>query len=327
MPLASLILIAAQSTSATVSLSPPTFDRWMYPYNITPGTRAAAPTFSGYGSGSIDNRYGQTLYGWGTEDSIDSGWAASNYTVTSCTVRIAVLDDDIIYDPTPDDPASHEIDGPADEDPGRPTLLSAVDFRNKYDGWSFGEDGPYGVPGVGTRNCFAADLNDQGQLRDISNSLTDGFIPNSFAFGQSDLVEPGEAIPQFSEVIFEVDVNDPDIQCYLRTGLANGLLEFMITSLHGGSQDGSGSYPNWIMKENTLVDLGAVSAATLIIEATINEPSGNPGDVDGDGTVGIEDLLLLLADFGRCPCCVTDIDGNGIVEVDDLLSLISYWGQ
>ena len=76
-----------------------------------------------------------------------------------------------------------------------------------------------------------------------------------------------------------------------------------------------------------MVDLGLVSAATLTMDVTIAEPSGVLGDVDGDGFVGIEDLLMLLADFGRCPCCVTDIDGNGFVEVDDLLSLISNWGQ
>lgn len=44
------------------------------------------------------------------------------------------------------------------------------------------------------------------------------------------------------------------------------------------------------------------------------------GDVDGDGIVNIEDILLILADFGSCAgACPGDLDDDGDVDVDDLL--------
>ena len=56
----------------------------------------------------------------------------------------------------------------------------------------------------------------------------------------------------------------------------------------------------------------------------------NVGDVDGDGLVGISDLLALLAAWGTCPvpppACPADIDGDGVVGIADLLSLLAHWG-
>ncbi len=53
------------------------------------------------------------------------------------------------------------------------------------------------------------------------------------------------------------------------------------------------------------------------------------GDVDGDGVVGIVDLLSLLADWGSCPPppapCPADLDGDGTVGILDFLLLLSNW--
>jgi hypothetical protein len=49
------------------------------------------------------------------------------------------------------------------------------------------------------------------------------------------------------------------------------------------------------------------------------------GDIDGDGVVDVEDLLLLLGDWGDCPGCLADLDGNGVVDVSDLLILLGSW--
>jgi parallel beta-helix repeat protein len=52
-----------------------------------------------------------------------------------------------------------------------------------------------------------------------------------------------------------------------------------------------------------------------------------PADIDGDGLVAIEDLLMLLSEYGDCPTpCDSDINGDGSVSIDDLLELISAWG-
>ena len=55
-----------------------------------------------------------------------------------------------------------------------------------------------------------------------------------------------------------------------------------------------------------------------------------PGDLDGDGTVGIFDLLILLSNWGPCPDppdpCAADLDGDGNIGILDLLTLLANWG-
>ena len=53
------------------------------------------------------------------------------------------------------------------------------------------------------------------------------------------------------------------------------------------------------------------------------------GDLDGDGHVGVKDLLILLGSWGPCgDCngCPADLDGDCSVGVKDLLTLLGNWG-
>lgn len=52
------------------------------------------------------------------------------------------------------------------------------------------------------------------------------------------------------------------------------------------------------------------------------EPSA---DVDGDGVVGLSDLLLVLGNWGACDGCPEDIDGDGTVALPDLLIVLAAW--
>jgi hypothetical protein len=53
-------------------------------------------------------------------------------------------------------------------------------------------------------------------------------------------------------------------------------------------------------------------------------------DLDGDGIVGVDDFLQLLAAWGPCPGppdpCPADLDGDGDVGVTDFLILLGEWG-
>ena len=51
-------------------------------------------------------------------------------------------------------------------------------------------------------------------------------------------------------------------------------------------------------------------------------------DLNGDGAIGVKDLLGLLGSWGLCGkgCCLADLDINGSVGVPDLLALLGSWG-
>jgi hypothetical protein len=56
------------------------------------------------------------------------------------------------------------------------------------------------------------------------------------------------------------------------------------------------------------------------------EPNNCPQDVDGDGSVGITDLLSLIDAWGPCSGCASDTNGDGVVDVTDILDVVSAWG-
>jgi hypothetical protein len=48
-----------------------------------------------------------------------------------------------------------------------------------------------------------------------------------------------------------------------------------------------------------------------------------PGDFNGDGAMNTTDLKTLLASWGRCSMtCAADLDGDGVVGIADLLMLL-----
>jgi hypothetical protein len=57
------------------------------------------------------------------------------------------------------------------------------------------------------------------------------------------------------------------------------------------------------------------------------EDTGCGEDVDGDGTVGVDDLLGIISFWGPCVECNADVDGSGDVDVNDLLAVLGRWGQ
>ncbi|MCZ6542348.1 MAG: hypothetical protein O6768_01645, partial [Planctomycetota bacterium] len=114
----------------------------------------------------------------------------------------------------------------------------------------------------------------------------------------------------------------------------------------GGPQTSGG----WIFRQFGVADFVAPTAQVRVRFIASDEGSGSlveaavddftvsevlcdrsiPGDLDGDGTVGILDLLSLLADWGPCPdppdVCPADLDGDGSVGILDLLTLLANWG-
>ncbi|MEE8458880.1 MAG: YCF48-related protein, partial [Phycisphaerales bacterium] len=74
-------------------------------------------------------------------------------------------------------------------------------------------------------------------------------------------------------------------------------------------------------------DLWVVGAFGTILK---RPTASTPGDLDGDGIVGIVDFLALLAAWGPCPgpcppTCPGDLDGDCTVGILDFLTLLANW--
>jgi hypothetical protein len=51
------------------------------------------------------------------------------------------------------------------------------------------------------------------------------------------------------------------------------------------------------------------------------------GDVNCDGIVDMDDVVMLIMDWGECgPGCAGDVTGNSLVDVEDLVEVVLHWG-
>tara|TARA_Y100000589_G_C27164087_1_gene634036 strand:+ start:685 stop:2205 length:1521 start_codon:yes stop_codon:yes gene_type:complete len=90
---------------------------------------------------------------------------------------------------------------------------------------------------------------------------------------------------------------------YIR-GLAAGRYQLQLQLEDGGGASNARAGIAWYFSEPDVFDL--------------------PGDINGDGTVNVDDLLQLLAEYGVCTGCPSDLDGDLDTDVDDLLELLNY---
>ena len=88
---------------------------------------------------------------------------------------------------------------------------------------------------------------------------------------------------------------------------------------HGNGLPGLWGFDDWTLPFEDSGDLA------MKIEGTPVEPAC-PWDVDDNGSIGVSDLLSLLASWGPCKECPADFDSDGNVGVSDLLALLANWG-
>lgn len=69
------------------------------------------------------------------------------------------------------------------------------------------------------------------------------------------------------------------------------------------------------------VPLTHLKLVTHVVEAVY----GKYGDLDGDGVVGILDLLIVVSNWGSTNPYY-DLDGSGAVDTADLLIVLTNWG-
>jgi bacillopeptidase F len=77
--------------------------------------------------------------------------------------------------------------------------------------------------------------------------------------------------------------------------------------------------------EDNAYGWGLIDAFEAVLMA-LEAGSECTADIDGDGSVGILDLLTLLDAWGENPGHPADLDGDGNVGINDLLMLLADWG-
>ncbi len=276
----------AQSQPFTVNYAQPSLDRWMYPFNASPGARPTAPVFGTLGDDAgVDSRHGQFLLGFDVDGDIVPGLGATNYLIRRATLTATISRDKAFrFDPTFDAFTTFfPTNDPAftlDADIGRPIELFGADFRNGFTTETFAEDGPFGSSASGRRNAFAAGYSTNGTLVDVGNNVgkTNAAFPtfevHPFAIGQAVGVAPGDLVPFGTTIRFELNLADPFLRQYLQDGCDSGRLRFTITGLHTSEFGGTPAWPEFYTRDSVLG-----TPPTLEIEGVAIRPD----DSDGDG--------------------------------------------
>jgi hypothetical protein len=266
-------------------------DRWMYPFNGSPGVRSSASTFNALGSAPFfDERDAQYLLAFNTGGvGVPTGQGASNYVITSARLRITEQGiGGYTFDGTVD-PFQSFLDPSApnyveDTDAGTPLELFATGFRGGYTqfGWPdgavntpapvFSAGSPFGPSGQGTRNVFAANPNGQ----DISNHIdymndgAAGYEPVRLSVGQASVngvpLNPGDPIPQGGTITFDFDLSNPAVVAYLQGSLDKGQLGLMVSSLHTAAFGGGGEpFPQFATAQNAGFPIPVFEVSTSVV--------------------------------------------------------------
>lgn len=313
-----------------VDRSEPDLDRWNYPFNTTPGTRETAPSFGAINTPGFDDRDSQFLIGFDLSSEVPTGQPLANYRVLSATVTATVSNDmDFQYDPTPDSWVnfvdSGDPDYVPDADAGQAVTIWGTGYRNGFDMLSYTETSVFGgvaavPPAQGARNAFAAEFDSAGVATDVSNNLKERFDPTPLGIGVAPLAA-GADVPVDTVFTFELDLCGEGTLAFLRESLQAGQLNLSISSLQLASGDPGGGggviYPVWYTRENAIALLLGY-APTLHLEVRV----GNPADLNGDGTLNLDDLDTFVSAF-LIGDLTADLDGNCVLNLDDLDAFVS----
>ncbi|MEM1423700.1 MAG: hypothetical protein AAGH64_06825 [Planctomycetota bacterium] len=362
--LTSCVASSLSASPITVSRGEPSMDRWMYPFNFTPGTRTSASVFAAIGFEDFDERDAQYLIGFDVSPEVaGASCPAEELVVTSAVVTVTNNNGDFwVYDPTQDPVESYFLDGQpgeiADTDPGRPVMIFGADFRNGFTQQSFLQTSPFGAVSRHTRNVFNIDFDENGDPRDVSNNVsgqvdtdetgpvfnpsrmipdglggmieTNSYDPNPFAIGTFDAVSPGTFVPVNETMMFDIDVSDPSIQAYLQQALVSGDLRFVVSSLQFASFDGStgtGAFASFYTENDVF---GIYATLTLTAECAVMSLCA--GDFDMDGDVDLGDFGTFGAAFGSMTGDVNydagaDFDNDGDVDLGDFGTFGAEFGR
>jgi hypothetical protein len=333
--LSALACLGCQANAQLVDFgSIATLDRWMYPFNGSPGTRFSATTFGAPRLAGFDDHDAQFIVGFDTNPGVPAGLATSDYRVTSLVVTATIANNNQFrYDPTSDPQASYESQEGGypnlipDTDEGRPIEIWGLGYRDGFTASTWTETTTFGLnpvvfPAQEARTAFMAVFDAQGIPTDATNNLTEEIDRTPMAVGQIDGLAPGALVPGDSVVSFEIDLCDPGTRAYLAQSLSLGELRFAISSLHfadGGPGGGTSDplYPEFYTRENPIAQILGFQPT---VELTVF--TGPIGDYNSDGLRNFFDISAYITDFNaREP--LADINGDCLFNFFDISAFIA----
>jgi hypothetical protein len=186
----------------------------------------------------------------------------------------------------------------------------------------------------------SADFNQDGYLDLTTCNFWDGTLSVAQGYGDGTF-KPAVSMPMDSAHLQRIVTGDFDRNGHQDIVFINGF-DYTVSFVPGRG-DGtfgtrllysSGNFPRGLATADFDgdgdLDVAIANMATDGISSLRNltpPPAEEPADLDGDGTVGLADLLILLAAWGPCPAdCPADLDGSGAVGLADLLMLLAAWG-
>ncbi|MBL8745403.1 MAG: hypothetical protein JNK58_03500 [Phycisphaerae bacterium] len=339
---------AASGQVVSLSFDAPTIDRWVYPFASSAGYEFEAKTFSSLGQETaffpitFDQRDGQIMVGFDFPANLPPGRGACGYRVISAVLTLKVSNHNVYkYDPTYDGWQTY-LNGAGDAD-GRPIELYGAAFRNGWMAcridpsmpalnqfpcyWEGSPEraappfGPGSFPTRDTRYAYATDYAGRVE-RDVSNNVRDQFDSKPFAVGQIGGLAPGALVPVDRDTVFTLNVNDADVQAYLRRACDAGLVRLLVTSLQqasaGGPGPGGGSFASFYTKEIGIDGFGPRFSISVRLTSA--------GDADGSGGVDFADITSVLTNWGLVG---PDGDANcdGVVNFSDITEVLTNWGS
>lgn len=337
----------------------PSDDRWHYPFNFTPGSRATAGVFGSFGNPDFpefNDRDGVMIVGWNTAAQIESGLDPTTYDVCTVSVRVTnVPGAQWPIDLTLDNVSTFR--GQVDTDPGRPIELFGVGFgpQYTYNNWEeteIYEGGRCNFEGTvcsnDARDPFPfvfRDGSDQKlhvedsvkgtQNEDLIPPLcpaaTCPFTPIPWAIGVPDGYVPNQQNLPF-DVHFEIDLglSNGRVHGYFQEQLSGGrLFVYITTLLLAEFQAGQTSYPTFYTKE-------AFGPGVKPAQLVVRLRSDPPGDFDGDGAITLDEhgagVLCLHgpgeeikppAPLAAATCrCALDADRDGDIDLRDFADVL-----
>ena len=95
-------------------------------------------------------------------------------------------------------------------------------------------------------------------------------------------------------------------------------------NIAGGTLGGKGEKDDWIIGAGGADGLRSGETGTME-QFNIQFDTPCPSDLDGDGSVNVTDLLMVIDQWGLTNS-PADINADGIVDVTDLLMVVGNWG-